>query len=68
MSVFVFLAIGDEAKDELMSEAQPEPPQKPCVGGFGSFSGQFSDGLSVSVSTYGSSGHPVDGKMDNCIK
>ena len=44
-----------------IAETQDDKPKKPCVGRFGSFVGQFNDGLSVSLSTYGSTGEPENG-------
>ena len=36
--------------------------KKPCVGVFGSFSATLKDGMTLSFSTYGKTGEPVDGK------
>lgn len=35
---------------------------KTCVGGFGSFFAQFSDGMCISTSAYGAGGEPENGK------
>lgn len=48
---------------KVVAEKQEEKKaEKPCVGHFGSFSALFSDGLNVSLSTYGASGMPINGK------
>jgi hypothetical protein len=62
----LFLLENKEEKGEAEEEPQetkeePKKPEKPCVGRFGSFCAQFDDGLSLSLSTYGSSGLPVNG-------
>ncbi len=52
----------ESAPEVPHSDPQEDKPTKPCVGHFGSFVGQFCDGLSVSLSTYGASGVPVNGE------
>ncbi|CAH1799483.1 unnamed protein product [Owenia fusiformis] len=39
-----------------------EAPKKPAIGSFASFSAQLSDGMCISLSTYGETGEPKDGK------
>lgn len=57
----IFLA-GETTAKTISDEVESENPKKPCVGQFGSFIGQFNDGMSISLSTYGGSGQPENGE------
>ena len=55
------------SQTELARDGTPpvdsvEVPPKPAVGCFGSFSAQLGSGMSLSFSTYGSEGEPINGE------
>lgn len=54
-------AAGTDQGCELPTAGE-SPPEKSCVGRFGSFTAQFNDGMTLSVSTFGPSGEPPNGK------